>query len=148
MTKIFKFWDFFSNVILSSSRWGIIGLQIRADSRLAPSQWKTSLQSNAVSHWLGANLESALHIITWCPAGTTPFQKPMMVPFWRKFCHWLHFSVQPAMTISSKCGDFHLILCLAGARRVEPKRLCIIHYSDVIMAAIWSQITNGPVRLA
>ena len=28
------------------------------DSRFAPSQWETSLQSNAVSHWLGANLES------------------------------------------------------------------------------------------
>ena len=32
----------------------------RTDSRLAPSQWETSLQSIAVSHWLGANLESAL----------------------------------------------------------------------------------------
>ena len=32
----------------------------RADSRLAPSQWETALQSNAVSHWLGAHLESAL----------------------------------------------------------------------------------------
>ena len=32
----------------------------RAASRLAPSQWETSLQSNAVSHWLSANLESAL----------------------------------------------------------------------------------------
>ena len=32
----------------------------RADSWLAPSQWETSLQSNAVSHWLGANLESDL----------------------------------------------------------------------------------------
>ena len=31
----------------------------RADSWRAPSQWETSLQSNAVSHWLGANLESA-----------------------------------------------------------------------------------------
>ena len=31
-----------------------------ADSRLAPSQWETSLQSNAISHWLGENLESAL----------------------------------------------------------------------------------------
>ena len=28
----------------------------RADYRLSPSQWETSLQSNAVSHWLGANL--------------------------------------------------------------------------------------------
>ena len=34
----------------------------RADSRFAPSQWVTALQSNAVSHWLGANLESALII--------------------------------------------------------------------------------------
>ena len=33
----------------------------RAHSRLVPSQWETSLQSNAVSHWLGANLESALN---------------------------------------------------------------------------------------
>ena len=29
----------------------------------APSQCETSLQSNAVSHWLGANLESAMHIV-------------------------------------------------------------------------------------
>ena len=32
----------------------------RADSRFVPSQWETALQSNAVSHWLGAKLESAL----------------------------------------------------------------------------------------
>ena len=32
----------------------------RADSRFASSQWEMSLQSNSVSHWLGANLESAL----------------------------------------------------------------------------------------
>ena len=34
----------------------------RADSRFVPSQWETSLQSNAVSHWPGANLESALEL--------------------------------------------------------------------------------------
>ena len=32
----------------------------RVDSRLAPIQWGTSLRNNAVAHWLGANLESAL----------------------------------------------------------------------------------------
>ena len=32
----------------------------RADSRLAPSQWETVLLCNDASHWLGANLESAL----------------------------------------------------------------------------------------
>ena len=36
-----------------------ISLKYRADSRFVPSQWETSLQSN-VSHWLVANLESAL----------------------------------------------------------------------------------------
>ena len=35
---------------------------IRADSRFAPSQWETPLLYNEVSHWQGANLESALHI--------------------------------------------------------------------------------------
>ena len=38
---------------------------IRANARSSPSQWETSLQSNAVSHWLGANLESALHTQIW-----------------------------------------------------------------------------------
>ena len=38
-----------------------LGRYHRADSRFAPSQWETSLQSNAVSQWLGANLESALY---------------------------------------------------------------------------------------
>ena len=37
----------------------------RVDSRFAPCQWETSLRSNAVSHWLGANLESALTGAWW-----------------------------------------------------------------------------------
>ena len=48
----------------------------RADSRLAPSQWETSLQSNGVSDWLDANLESALsyyHICWWLGG---PFNTP------------------------------------------------------------------------
>ena len=40
-------------------------IHYRADAKFAPSQWETSLQSNAVSHWLGANLESALHCYCW-----------------------------------------------------------------------------------
>ena len=37
---------------------------IRADSRFAPSQWKTALLCNDVTHWLGTNLESALFYAT------------------------------------------------------------------------------------
>ena len=36
--------------------------KFRADSRFVPSQWEMPLQSNAVFHWLGANLESALEL--------------------------------------------------------------------------------------
>ena len=35
-------------------------IMFKADSRFAPSQWQTALLSKDVSHWLGANLESAL----------------------------------------------------------------------------------------
>ena len=38
------------------------GPQYRADTRFATSQWKTASLCNDVSHWLGANLESALSI--------------------------------------------------------------------------------------
>ena len=33
---------------------------VRADSMFVPSQWETLLQSKAISHWLGENLDSAL----------------------------------------------------------------------------------------
>ena len=45
--------------------WNNIGwtqYMCRADSRFAPSQWETALLCNDVSHWLGASLESALHV--------------------------------------------------------------------------------------
>ena len=53
------FYHFLSNSIVTSE-WCVI---YRADSRLAPSQWETSSQSNAVSNCLGANLESALSYV-------------------------------------------------------------------------------------
>ena len=37
-----------------------ISVHQRAYDKLTPSQWETSSESNTVSHWLGANLESAL----------------------------------------------------------------------------------------
>ena len=44
----------------------------RADSRHALSQWETSLQSNAPSHWLAANLASALDVQSWQWPTNTP----------------------------------------------------------------------------
>ena len=52
-----------------------IGEIIRADSRFAPSQWETALQSNAVSHWLSTHLESALNDSKCQSAGQKYFGK-------------------------------------------------------------------------
>ena len=41
--------------------YGDPGKHRRAYSKFAPSQWETSLQSDAVSHWLCANVKSAPH---------------------------------------------------------------------------------------
>ena len=46
----------------------------RADSKFAPSQWEMALLCNDVSHWLGANLESALPFYgdVWCQMAWGP----------------------------------------------------------------------------
>ena len=44
----------------STSTWIVVIEVFRADSRFALSQWETTLLCNDVSHWLGANLVSAL----------------------------------------------------------------------------------------
>ena len=56
----------------------------KADPRFSPSQWETSLQSNAVPHWLGANLESAMKcpwfdIIYCCASGECLIYAPCWV---------------------------------------------------------------------
>ena len=49
---------------LPRHRWHkLLATHYRADSRLAPSQWEMSLHSNAISHLLGATLESALRYV-------------------------------------------------------------------------------------
>ena len=49
--------EFCYHILIIMSGWLLL---IRADSRLAPSQWEKSLESNDVCHWQGADLESAL----------------------------------------------------------------------------------------
>ena len=52
-------WSVVPNATLRwSSKWSLPHCY-RVNSRFAPSQWETSLQSNAVFQWLGANLELA-----------------------------------------------------------------------------------------
>ena len=60
----------------------------RADSRFAPSQWETSLQGNAISHWLDTNLESALDYVhlPWCVWITVSQQYQQLLFYELKTC--------------------------------------------------------------
>ena len=60
----FQFCKIFSHCVKQYLVWQASAFQMcncyKPDSRLALSQWETLLQSNTVSHWLRASLESAL----------------------------------------------------------------------------------------
>ena len=64
-------------------RWSFAFVLYRTDSRFGSSQWETPLQSNGVSHWLGAKLESAL--LYMCVHGIT---------------FWLYYFADLLITIS------------------------------------------------
>ena len=53
-----------ANFVISGGNRSFHNWYLRADTRFASSQWEMLLQSNAISHWLGTNLESVLHLIT------------------------------------------------------------------------------------
>ena len=73
----------------------------RADSRFAPCQWETSLQSNVVSHWLGATLESALlplcrlHSRAYIGIKFDSVSKGCRHEMYRKFCY--HILLKPPL---------------------------------------------------
>ena len=52
--------------LVNLSGTGPTHVNCRADSRLLPSQWEKALLCTDVSHWLSANLESALNWV-WTP---------------------------------------------------------------------------------
>ena len=51
--------------------------------RFAPSQWETLLQSNTVSHWMGANLESALELIPVTARSSYTLPRSSCTPIWQ-----------------------------------------------------------------
>ena len=56
--NMFLYGSYFCRAIPSQMNMPQLEGDGKADSRFAPSQWEMSLQNNAVSHWLGVNLDS------------------------------------------------------------------------------------------
>ena len=60
-SKSVLLYNYSSVNLLKCHLWSHLSSISGADSSFVPSQTEKSLHSNTVSHWLGANLESALH---------------------------------------------------------------------------------------
>ena len=54
---------FLNSMFSMSKGFNYLHCFIRPDSRFVPNQWETALLCNNVSHWMGANLESALFML-------------------------------------------------------------------------------------
>ena len=72
---------FMSSCSLYTDAVAFYHMQTTADSRFTPSQWETSLQSNAISHWLGTNLESALQTTKQSYQPEHCFNQNIKMPF-------------------------------------------------------------------
>ena len=104
---------------------------IRADSRLAPSQWETSLQSNAVSHWLCAHLESALSI--QAPQGF----------------HWALDLIEIQLVCHSMTYERRIHGWLVDSLHKGPVMQKLYEFCDVIIYSWWHyQMETFPTLLA
>ena len=101
---------------------------LRADSMLSPSQWETSSQSNAVSHWRSANLESTLN------AGVVLFGKKCYQQnqrtciqrngFENVIAKWLQFCLSHYMLKGERCrtcshGSHHHVAAYLGSTKTR-----------------------------
>ena len=113
-----------------SSRWvlaheSVNGTNNRAASRFAPSQWETTLQSNAVSHWQGANLDSALN-------NEFPY-KPMML--WLRNTLYCGYAMWPLGCEMSMMPDQYMSIvynqhCVGMIYVINTNRTCVF-YQDM-----------------
>ena len=113
----------------------------RAYFRLAPNQWETSLQCNAVSHWLGANPESTL-IEYWCSSlrkcrhGNMMLGKALIdtVPghFLKLMMKWImHASCKHALMCQKLSG-----ICPMFLRRRNSLAQCASEYRDWLLEGL------------
>ena len=106
----------------------------RADSRLAPSQWETALQSNAVFHWLDANLESAL-----ARGGITASRRIRQM--------WVNSSNYLKSSRIRRIKSQHLNVC----RLVLQLSFCPIHWSQVLnreWRSSWGSVDMPQLQLS
>ena len=92
-----------------------IRMKLGADSRLASSQWETSLQSNGVSHWLGANLESALKNILYIAMHTVRLKQNVEIlhTYWKCIFLKRNYYIEYYSNMSNKPALVQVMACHA-----------------------------------
>ena len=105
----------------------------RPDSRLAPSQWETSLPSNAVSLWLGTNLESSLY--------TASKALPTQQPLSSRWCHTvpIHWSTDFTIQHSAVITQSISSKILTKALHSSPVRA---RYQATVLKADTAKLTS------
>ena len=96
--------------VIKSIHSNVTPIMYRADSTLAPSQWETSLQSNAVSHWLGANPQSA-------DSRLAPSNERRRYKITPSLIGWVQILNQPCIyqcTLSAAC-EAYFVFCTQTA---------------------------------
>ena len=108
---------------------------LRADSRLAPSQWETSLQNKTVSHWLGASLESALNARVNCishlRANWMPLSLSLLRANWMTLSPRGQFECLSPLNASLAWEQFE---CFSPLRAIwMPKKLfCVMNFKFIL----------------
>ena len=130
----------------------------RADSRFAPSQWEASLQSNAASHWLGANLESAL-VFAQEPRGRDSIYKWFMNSWYNLVRFILALTISVMIHLNHNIAHAGIILVMGSANerrryivtppligwaRTQNEPWHIWQLSCVTCANLWSGLITFP----
>ena len=83
--------------------WQHGGTWYRADSRFVPSQWETLLQSNAVSHRLGANISIALQRAAVSPLLMYWKYHTLTLSHWYDFSRSFSWPTRTFLSLMSRC---------------------------------------------
>ena len=107
-------------------------------TRLAPSKCESSLQSNAASHWLGANLESVLHTYIYTVNNVIPLYTRQ------------HSSGSPHFSTITWTSSFHIDVVLTLSTRSPTSRRYIqklvlmatkTHSNFYVTGYLWGKTT-------
>ena len=117
---------------------------IRVDSRFAPCQWKMSLQSNAVFHCLGANLESILYYVR--PGMKIKFYRQGILyfqPQHKRLFVVTFFMEPPTMLLVPICRDMQLWWDkppIPSPRKRMPSETCFDDVGRICARMTWTQM--------